>query len=84
MGSDISDDTKELKKHPNNTHSLQSSKKPCTIPSPVEKDDELPYIPLKIDWFSNLSYTFLQPIDNLHLAVENDMMDSSSAGPFSY
>lgn len=61
-GSDTSDDTKELEKRLNNIHSLQSSKKTRTIPSPAEKNDESPHI----------------------LAVDNDMMDSSSAGPSSY
>ena len=81
---DTSDDTKELEKRLNNRHSLQLSKKTCTIPSPAEKDDESPHIPLEVDWFPNLSYTFLQPIDNLCMAVDNDTMDPSSAGPSSY
>ncbi|CAB5203026.1 unnamed protein product [Rhizophagus irregularis] len=59
MGSDTSDDTKELEKRSNNTHSLQSSKKTRTIPSPAEKDDESPYIPLEIDWFPTLFYNQL-------------------------
>ena len=51
-----------LEKRLNNTHSLQSSKKTRTIPSPAKKNNESPHI----------------------LAVDNDMMDSSSAGPSSY